>query len=88
MKVYEIDVGGAIYWCAGANICDATQALLDMLRAEQYEDEIDEISVKELSLQDACKKTVRCDGEPSLRPLQVVADEYTKASVIACSEWP
>jgi hypothetical protein len=90
MKLYEVNVVSATYWCAANNAPEAMRVMLKCWQDEGAGDEdTTDASFENITdLERAQKLTVRGDGvEPAEKMLDAAA-RATEPVVIACTEWP
>lgn len=89
MRLFEADTGGAVYWIGAPTLVCAVQALVAQWIAEGSHEDIDELTIKDVTdLPKAQTMVIRGDGgDPNVRMLDEIRSIFTP-TVIACSEWP
>ena len=91
MRAWEVEEGGATYWIAARDVCEATRAYLACLKEqgippEEVDDGFSVAPVPEARLDEI---TVRLDvADGGTKTMREVLALTTTTGVMSCSEWP
>lgn len=90
MKLYEADVGGAVYYIAAKNTVQAIHCAMQCWEREGVIEDVGQepsLCFEEIVRSRAEKIRVREEGEEKTKSLWEAAQGLRRPEVLACSEW-